>query len=130
MMSQSQLTKDPRTLDGEHELEYYENICEDMLHDKSLKIDLRDYRDDIETYWGLKTLNLNHMHLLYAFYGFVSLALGYFDYINLGQHLSLSNLFMMIGGVILFAISIKIYDAQPRHKQDFLNYRKKRLINS
>lgn len=129
-MTQEQLRQDPSLMDEEHELEFYENLYDDIIHDKEVIVDKKDYEEDIENYWALKKLRMDHFHLFYVFYGLLTFSLGFYDYNNMFQTLSVHNFLMMFGGVLLMIISVRIFAAELKHKGDYLRYRKKRLLKA
>ncbi|WP_034722172.1 hypothetical protein [Bacteriovorax sp. DB6_IX] len=125
-MSKTELSQNLDEMNEDQKLHFYENVFDDMIHDKNLRIDGEDYESDLEDFWAMNVLHHNHFQLFFTFYGLLALFLSYVDYKGMGE-LTLTNVLFFEGGVALLIFAYMIYHHESRHDKDYKAYIKKRL---
>jgi len=129
MMTKNELLLNPNLMNDEAQVNYYEHLCDEIEHDKKIKIDIDDYENDFQWFWALKTLKKNYFHLYFSFFATLAFTMAYIE-INSSKDyfLSLYSMVLIIGSVSLYSLAIIIYYAHLKHEKDLLEYRHKLLM--
>ena len=128
-MNLSDLDKNPELMTDEEEIEYFDELFYEISHDSNEQIDQDDYEEDFQRYWALKTLKRSHFHFFFVFFGFLVLILAQLEISNsLGEY-SIISFLLITGAIVLFSLSIIIHDGIFKHRNDLINYKKKKLMN-
>lgn len=128
-MTKKELLQNPNLMNDEEQVQYFEHLCDEIEHDRRMKIDIDDYENDFQWFWALKTLKKNYFHFYFSFFATIAFALAYLEINSSPEYfLSLYSMILIIGSILLYSLSIIIYYAHLKHEKDLLEYRHKLLM--